>query len=861
MIKKPLLFIFFSFISVIVYATHNRAGEITFNQLSALSFKVNIVTYTKTSSPADRPYLEIRWGDGTSDSLARISKVSVGTDISRNLYEGIHTYPGPNIYKINFEDPNRNGGVANIPGSVNVPFYIETQLIISPQLNYNNSPLLLEPPIDDGCVNKLFLHNPNAFDPDGDSLSYELIKCKGLNGLDIPGYFFPPASNSFSIDAVTGDLIWDSPQTQGEYNVAFIIREWRNGTNIGYVERDMQITIAACNNVAPSITPAPDLCVEAGTFINFIVSAFDPDTNVVTLSATGAPLDANLVAPPVASFPTLSATGSVTGNFTWQTACMHVRKAPYQVLFKATDNNTQVNLIDFERCNITVVAPAPQNLTAQPNADSILVNWDAETCANAIGYKLYRRNGFYGYNHGPCETGVPAYTGYKLIAQLQGINSTSFFDNNNGAGLTPGNDYCYIVVAYFADSAQSYASLEACTVLKRDRPVITNVSINTTNVSTGTIYIAWSSPKEIDTLQTPGPYEYKVYRSPDFSGNSFSYVTSFFNLNDTTMIDSFLNTRDNPWSYKIEFWNNTPGNTFMVGKSATASSVFLSTSPTDNRVNLSWEEHVPWINNKYVVYRYDIPSAQFIVLDTVSSSSFTDSGLANDSTFCYKIESIGGYTAGGTINPILNFSQEKCDTPIDNVKPCAPPAFSVKADCISNKLELQWSNPNDSCSDDVLRYRIYVTRKKTDEPFFLLEVSSANITSLSIDTMFFVSGCYYITAVDSAGNESDYSPAACADYCPYYTIPNVFTPNGDFKNDFLIPFPYRFVESVDLTIYNRWGQQVFHTNDIDINWKGTLDNGSKKCSAGTYYYVCTVKEIFLDGSVLRTFHGTVEIIK
>jgi hypothetical protein len=79
---------------------------------------------------------------------------------------------------------------------------------------------LLNPPIDNACLNYPFIHNPGAYDIDGDSLSYRLISCKGEKGLDIPGYTFPQASNSFSMNPVTGDLLWDSPVQQGEYNVA-----------------------------------------------------------------------------------------------------------------------------------------------------------------------------------------------------------------------------------------------------------------------------------------------------------------------------------------------------------------------------------------------------------------------------------------------------------------------------------------------------------------------------------------------------------------------------------------------------------------------------------------------------------------
>ena len=127
---------------------------------------------------------------------------------------------------------------------------------------------------------------------------------------------------------------------------------------------------------------------------------------------------------------------------------------------------------------ITVVTPAPPDLVASPVGNNINLIWDKSPCTNAIGYKIYRRNGFYGYVHGHCETGVPAYTGYVEIATDTGVYDTTFTDTNNGNGLIHGIDYCYMVIAYFNDGAESFASNEACTTLIKDVPIITNVSVN-----------------------------------------------------------------------------------------------------------------------------------------------------------------------------------------------------------------------------------------------------------------------------------------------------------------------------------------------------------------------------------------------
>lgn len=852
------------------FATHNRAGEITVKYIStppALIYEATITMYVKTSSNIPRPTLTIYWGDGDTSALPLVVTIQVAADIEKRVYVGTHSYSGPGVFTLYMQDPNRNGGVVNMSSSISEYFYVETQLVIDPFQGANSSPVLLQPPIDDGCVNKLFVHNPGAYDPDGDSLSYDLTFCKGFNGVPVAGYFYPPASNVFSLNPFTGEMIWDVPLQCGEYNVAFYVREWRNGVQLGYVGRDMQITIVCnCpNSNVPALLALGDYCVEAGDNVSFTVTASDADGEVVTLTATGGPLQ-TAVSPATFTQP-VSGTGTVSNPFSWNTTCDHVQKNPWQMVFKVTDGNQTISLADFETVNITVVAPAPQNLTATPIGDKINLSWNQSICPQAKGYKIYRRNGFYGFVPGPCETGVPAYTGYQFIAQTTGLASTSYTDDNNGAGLAPGISYCYMVIAFFDDGAESYASLEECTQLKRDIPVITNVDVLSTDVSTGSIFVQWSKPQELDTLQIPGPYEYRLFRSTGFFGTSLSYVTTFFNLNDTFYTDAGLNTVANPYSYRIEFWNLTPGNTFMIGKTQIASSVFLSIAPTDEALILSWEEHVPWTNDSFEVTRIG-----FGVLDTVAAHTFTDKGLINGISYCYFIKSIGNYSGGGFVSPILNKSQENCAVPVDNVPPCAPDLM-VTPVCSENQNMMVWNNPNNSCADDVELYEIYYSSGNTGEYQLIATIPDADDTTYQHIELQSITGCYKVIAVDTAGNKSE-GNVFCIDSCRAYVLPNVFTPDGDNLNDLFHPCdnttdpelqedcpPYNNVKDVDMKIFNRWGNLVFETTDPDVNWNGKVDNTGSDCPEGVYYYICIVNFTNLDGIEPVKLNGFVHIIR
>jgi len=58
-----------------------------------------------------------------------------------------------------------------------------------------------------------------------------------------PGLYTATGNPYHPAGFITGDFFWDSPPQQGEYNIAILVEEWRNGVKIGSVLRDMQIII------------------------------------------------------------------------------------------------------------------------------------------------------------------------------------------------------------------------------------------------------------------------------------------------------------------------------------------------------------------------------------------------------------------------------------------------------------------------------------------------------------------------------------------------------------------------------------------------------------------------------------------
>ena len=62
--------------------------------------------------------------------------------------------------------------------------------------------------------------------------------------------------------------------------------------------------------------------------------------------------------------------------------------------------------------------------------------------------------------------------------------------------------------------------------------------------------------------------------------------------------------------------------------------------------------------------------------------------------------------------------------------------------------------------------------------------------------------------------------------------------------------PFCFIDRIELTVVNRWGQTVFQTNDPEIRWNGNNLSG-KPLAEGVYYYTCKVFENRVTGVAAR----------
>jgi gliding motility-associated-like protein len=161
-----------------------------------------------------------------------------------------------------------------------------------------------------------------------------------------------------------------------------------------------------------------------------------------------------------------------------------------------------------------------------------------------------------------------------------------------------------------------------------------------------------------------------------------------------------------------------------------------------------------------------------------------------------------------------------------------PPFYVYEGECVqltaSGGVSYQWSPP--TWLDDPL----------SDHP-----------TACPEDTIM-----YYLTGTDQNGCSNMDSTIIYVVGVPVAHVPTAFTPNGDGLNDYFRIEVYENFNLTILSIYSRWGDLIFQTNDITIGWDGTAFG--KEQPIGSYVYM--VSGLDEKGAAVRR-QGNVTLIR
>ncbi|MEM6629599.1 MAG: gliding motility-associated C-terminal domain-containing protein [Bacteroidota bacterium] len=773
-----------------IHATHNLAGEIVARRIDGTRYELTLTTYTDPApAGVDRCSADIEiWSTGVNPQLIDVIRliprangpidrsppsdceitspregVPIYRTVKQNIYIAEYTFDFGK-FELRYFDVARREDIINISKPGEQAFYVTTILDIpNPILGNNNTPVLLNTPLDEACAGKIWTHNPGGFDPDGDSLAYSIRPSmqydpsKGITPQIASGYRFPddnssnvfPENGPLTMDPVTGLMTWDVPGKQGAYNIAYVVEEYRNGILLGSVLRDMVIIVRVCENNPPVIESITDTCITAGEILEFDFLAYDPDPtdslylrlnnagignngpfavdNVPIIDGVILDMETRREIPfrdlpdstvnTLIRFPDSTAfIDTIFGNFSWGTLCDNIRKQFYQVDFFAHDNFRYIEdpgttlLSANHLVAITVIPPPPGELSASKQARQISLDWEPSECDNALGYNIYRKIGQPGFTQDTvCCDQSPADMGYELIAFNEGWDNITYVDSLSLLENGFGQSFCYVVTDIFQDEfnssidarLESCASNEICVEIAFDSLFMVRDSVARTDPVDGAIQLRWVQPDSLDDFFS-GPFTYRVFRGSGF-GPATEEIASL-PFSDTSYLDTGINTDSTGYTYRIEVFD-AQGTAIPMEDSSTqqSSSIFLTTRGDNGTIILSWTDQTPWNNSSYLIWRAD-SGEDFVLIDTVLASAgrtYSDPGLEISREYCYLVQSVGAYQPlrQGLPAPLVNASQESCSTAEDKTAPCFPD-FVAQGDCNNRQHFITVTKSAETCDND-----------------------------------------------------------------------------------------------------------------------------------------------------------------
>lgn len=397
--KAILLSFFFSLlIPFRLSAGHNWAGYISYEETGPNTVEITLTTYSDPSAAlVDRCDIDLEiWPtatvQGILDEILDIPRINgplnvdsifptmvtcpnqamgeyIRGTIKRNVYQTTYTFAGPGSYLVRFSDLARYENINNLSFSDNQAFFIESLITVGLPSGPQNSPVLSNHMVDNGCVGQQWTFNPGVYELDGDSMVWDFVDVLQYDppGISVPitatNYIAPglfSTNGPMSIDPRNGFITWDNPAAIGPYAFAYEVREYRDGTLIGSTRFDQVVIIGPCANQPPVIAAITDTAVIPGDTLRIPFKVWDPDfpTDSIFLqlnSLAVGPLNpvsltpaATITLTPSGNLP-FAGTDTIHGMIEWVTTAALSQFRPYQLDLYAQDNATYDNTAGMQR--------------------------------------------------------------------------------------------------------------------------------------------------------------------------------------------------------------------------------------------------------------------------------------------------------------------------------------------------------------------------------------------------------------------------------------------------------------------------------------------------------------------------------
>ncbi|MFT4521355.1 MAG: gliding motility-associated-like protein [Bacteroidia bacterium] len=332
-----------------------------------------------------------------------------------------------------------------------------------------------------------------------------------------------------------------------------------------------------------------------------------------------------------------------------------------------------------------------------------------------------------------------------------------------------------------------------------------------------TAYTGWDEIDYFQLCKSDNGIDY--YEIQRFPNNVLSYV-------DTSLCDQTYGYYVRAY-YKDFASNSNMGFEAPLHKNYTLSTnVEIATVQNNNHILIRWNDVEFEKDLQYALRRYNSGNGTMDFEAITSDTSYTDLGVdVQKGNYVYTVNTI-----------------DHCLITNPNGRKGKP--ILLTGEYLEMKSYLTWTEYED-WYDGVKYYRIELL---TESGFETIATLDGNISSF-VDTEFHAElqskYCYRIIAV-SHNNLQSLSNEICIYGISNLLIPTAFSPNGDGINASFKPF-MQFMnvedlgnyETFEFKVYNRWGELLFITNNVNEGWDGTWF--SKPSPIGAYMYTVRAK--------------------
>lgn len=415
--------------------------------------------------------------------------------------------------------------------------------------------------------------------------------------------------------------------------------------------------------------------------------------------------------------------------------------------------------------------------------------------------------------------------------------------------MAPGNCYTFPAALNNSDIESielSVVALDNCPVPNSSTSGVnyhnTVFLQHSVNICAASVDLTWNP---YDDFNSGASVQYSVYVSINagpytFVGNSLTTNYTYFGV-----------VQGNNYNFFVRAYENNGSGPF-------------SSSSNDVQVNSINFLKDPQYNYLYTATVID--SQQIDVkfyVDTAADIDYYNVKRRASLSEPYTI--IGTMPAYQGMNPLVTYSDFEVDAnttyyyyEIETINTCGDLKFTsnigktvwlrAETDSVAEKNTLTITN-YDGWAGGVSHYEIYRAIGGVWDANPIASIPNFGDTTIFQDDIMTITDgdgefCYRVEAkeinvphVGSLPPAASSSNESCVVHQPLIFVPNAFAPQSIYNPTFKPILTFSDPLSYLFQIYNKWGQLIFETQDLNVAWTGAFENSGKMCKTDTYVYV------------------------